>query len=353
MFEIKSDDYSVFVGDVLTKADEFIGKHYARCKKVILVDENTAEYCLPKIQALPSLLNAEVLQIQSGEEHKTIETTSHIWKYLSSIKIDRTALFINVGGGVIGDMGGFAASTYKRGIDFVNFPTTLLSQVDASVGGKLGVDFEGLKNEVGVFKNPKAVFAHTEFLQTLDDRQILSGFAEIIKHSLIASRNYFDEIQDLNFEAIQELDNVIKQSVEIKNNIVLKDFQEKSTRKALNFGHTIGHAIESNLLGSKSSLLHGEAIAIGMICETYLSYKAGFILMEDAMEVANYINAVFPKIDIDSSNYHRLIELMQHDKKNTLQGINFTLLKRIGEVEVNQICEVDQIIEALEFYKNH
>ena len=353
MFEIKSDGYSVYVGDVLSKADELISKHYTRCKKVILVDENTAAHCLPKIQVLPSLVNAEVIQLQSGEEHKTIETTSHIWKYLSSIKIDRTALFINLGGGVIGDMGGFAASTYKRGIDFINFPTTLLSQVDASVGGKLGVDFEGLKNQVGVFKNPKAVFAHTEFLQTLDERQVLSGFAEIIKHSLIANRNYFDEIQELNFEALQELDKVIKQSVEIKNKIVLQDFQERSIRKILNFGHTIAHAIESDSFENKTPLLHGEAVAIGMICETYLSYSVGFILMEDVMEVANYINSIFPKIELNSNNYHRLIELMQHDKKNTLQGINFTLLKRIGEAEVNQICEVDQIIEALEFYKNH
>ncbi|MBL4623891.1 MAG: 3-dehydroquinate synthase [Flavobacteriales bacterium] len=353
MFEIKADDYSVFVGDVLSKADELIATHYARCKKVILVDENTAKHCLPQVQQLPSLLNAEVLQIQSGEENKSVETTSRIWKYLSSIKIDRTALFINLGGGVIGDMGGFAASTYKRGIDFINFPTTLLSQVDASIGGKLGIDFEGLKNQIGIFKCPKAVFVHTEFLQTLDERQVVSGFAEIIKHSLIASRSYFDEIQELNFEEIMELDNIIRQSVEIKNQIVLRDFEEKNIRKTLNFGHTIGHAIESHFMKGEKPLLHGEAIAIGMICETYLSYLAGFILMEDAMEVANYINSVFPKVELNSTNYHRLIELMQHDKKNTRAGINFTLLKSIGVAEVNQVCDVDQIVESLDFYKNH
>ena len=251
MFEIKANDYSVFVGDVLAKADEFITNSYANCDKVILIDENTAKYCLPHIQGMTSLQNAEVLQIQSGEEHKTLETTSRIWKHLSSIKVNRTALFVNVGGGVIIDMGGFASSTYKRGIDFINFPTTLLSQVDASIGGKLGIDFEGLKNQIGVFKNPKAVFVHTEFLQTLDERQVHSGFAEIIKHALIADRNYFKELQELNFENIEELDNVIKQSIEIKNNIVLQDIEERSIRKALNFGHTIGHAIESEYLNLK------------------------------------------------------------------------------------------------------
>jgi len=353
MFEIKSDDYSVFVGDVLAKADELISKCYAQCHKVILIDDNTAKYCLPQIQGLASLQNAEVLQIQSGEEHKTLETTSRIWKHLSSNKVNRTALFVNVGGGVIIDMGGFASSTYKRGIDFINFPTTLLSQVDASIGGKLGIDFEGLKNQIGVFKNPKAVFVHTEFLQTLNERQVLSGFAEIIKHALIASRNYFNELQELNFENIEEFDNIIRQSIEIKNNIVLQDFEERSIRKALNFGHTIGHAIESEYLNRKNSLLHGEAIAIGMICETYLSYLSGFISMEDVMETANYINSVFTKVDLDSNNYHRLIELMQHDKKNISNGINFTLLERIGVAKVNQTCSVDQIIDALDFYKNH
>jgi 3-dehydroquinate synthase len=353
MFEIKANDYSVFVGDVLAKADEFITNSYANCDKVILIDENTAKYCLPHIQGMTSLQNAEVLQIQSGEEHKTLETTSRIWKHLSSIKVNRTALFVNVGGGVIIDMGGFASSTYKRGIDFINFPTTLLSQVDASIGGKLGIDFEGLKNQIGVFKNPKAVFVHTEFLQTLDERQVHSGFAEIIKHALIADRNYFKELQELNFENIEELDNVIKQSIEIKNNIVLQDIEERSIRKALNFGHTIGHAIESEYLNLKNSLLHGEAIAIGMICETYLSYLSGYISMEDVMEVANYINSVFPKAELDSNNYHRLIELMEHDKKNIGKGINFTLLERIGIAAVNQTCSVDQIIDALDFYKNH
>ena len=353
MFEIKSDDYSVFVGDVLAKADEHITKCYTSCHKVILVDENTAKYCLSKIQGLASLQNAEVLQIQSGEEHKTIETTSRIWKHLSSNKVNRKALFVNVGGGVILDMGGFSASTYKRGIDFINFPTTLLSQVDASIGGKLGVDFEGLKNQIGVFNNPKAVFVHTEFLQTLNERHVLSGFAEIIKHALIADIQYFTELKELNFEHIEELDNIIRQSIEIKNNIVLQDFEERSIRKALNFGHTIGHAIESEHLNHNNPLLHGEAIAIGMICETYLSYLSGFISMEAVMEVANYINSVFTKVDLDSNTYHRLIELMQHDKKNINKGINFTLLERIGLAKVNQTCSVEQIIDALDFYKNH
>lgn len=353
MFEIKAQDYSVYVGDVLQQANLYIEERYKRCTKVILVDENTARYCLPEIQKMSALANAEIIQIHSGEGNKNIETVTSIWEYLSKMKLGRTALFVNLGGGVIGDMGGFSASTYKRGIDFINFPTTLLSQVDASIGGKLGIDFQGLKNQIGVFRNPKAVFAHAQFLETLDQRQVLSGFAEIIKHALIANRGYFDELQELDFDSTEHLQETIQQSIEIKNKIVLEDFYEKSQRKALNFGHTIGHAIEGELLDSESPLLHGEAIAIGMVCETYLSYLEGYLLMEDVMEVANYVHSIYPKIQTEGLEYYRLIELMQHDKKNDKRGINFTLLEQIGKAKVNQVCSVDQIVEALDFYKNH
>ncbi|MGZ4158944.1 MAG: 3-dehydroquinate synthase, partial [Bacteroidia bacterium] len=270
MTEIISNNYSVFVtNDISKEINRFFKTSKNKYSKIfILVDENTLKFCYPQlVEKIEPFEHAEIIEIDSGEESKTIEVCVQIWSALSEYGADRKSLFVNLGGGVIGDMGGFIASTFKRGMDFINIPTTLLSQVDASVGGKVGVDMNHFKNEIGVFNDPSAVFINLNFLNTLDKRQILSGFAEIIKHALIADVNYWAKVRTADFANFDSFDELVKTSVYIKNTIVLEDPKEKGIRKVLNFGHTVGHAVETFFLeqDSKKHLLHGEAIAIGMI----------------------------------------------------------------------------------------
>jgi 3-dehydroquinate synthase len=258
-----------------------------------------------------------------------------------------------LGGGVITDMGGFIASTYKRGIDFINIPTTLLSQVDASVGGKTGVDFEGLKNAVGVFNEPKGVFIYPEFLKTLESRQLFSGYAEALKHALIRDEDYWNKLGiDMLFNAENWVD-LIKTSINIKNNIVLNDPLEKGERKLLNFGHTIGHAVESySLIHDQNPLLHGEAIAIGMICESYISNSKSELTAGDLKIISDRIYTTYNSYQLNDSTYHELIELMKNDKKNECSGINFTLLNKIGGANYNMEVDVELILESLNYYNS-
>ena len=263
---------------------------------------------------------------------------------------ERNSLLINLGGGVITDMGGFAASTFKRGIDFVQVPTTLLSQVDASVGGKTGIDMDHVKNIIGTFSQPKAVFIDTIFLKTLDESQLVSGYAEMIKHGLIADKAYFDQLKNadpLNIDA-----EAVYRSVEIKNEVIIADPFEKGRRKTLNFGHTIGHAVETCSLTKKTNpLLHGEAIAVGMICEAWLSHKVNSLSANELKEIANVITAKFPKSMI-SGNNAELLAVMHYDKKNEQQRIGFALLNKIGACDFNIFIDEDLIIESLEYYRN-
>ncbi|HEY8400693.1 MAG TPA: 3-dehydroquinate synthase family protein, partial [Cytophagaceae bacterium] len=260
--------------DISGKLKEFLqGKQYSSV--CVIADENTEKHCFPLL--LPALQKYHLITIPSGEENKTLSTCERIWKGMTDQQLDRKAVVINLGGGVIGDMGGFCASTYKRGIDFIQIPTTLLSQVDASVGGKLGVDFFSYKNHIGVFKEPAAVFINADFLKTLDPAELRSGFAEIIKHCLIADKTKWEEISRKSL-AEQNWEDLIAHSVEIKSKVTTADPTEQGLRKILNFGHTIGHAIESYYLTIKDKkLLHGEAIAIGMVAESYIAEKRGFI----------------------------------------------------------------------------
>jgi len=281
MKKIRTTEYDIFVTDI-SLIDEFI-KNLKYSTLFVLVDENTKKWCWPKLKNLSSFKKATIIEIPSGEDQKNLETCKKIWKLLETG--DRYSLLINLGGGVITDIGGFTASTFKRGIKFINIPTTLLSQVDASVGGKVGINFEGLKNEIGLFSNPKAVFIDTYFLETLDERNIKSGFAEIIKHALICDYSYWNEIQ----RESTNIEKMIRRSIEIKSDIVHLDPDEKHDRKSLNFGHTIGHAIESISHKSESPLLHGEAIAIGMICETYISNKICSLNRNYMTEIIIYI----------------------------------------------------------------
>ena len=331
----------------------FLLKEYSNNRTFILVDENTRKYCYPLVKHfLPQ--NMKIIEIKSGEENKTIESVKHIWQSLSENSADRKSLLINLGGGVIGDMGGFAASTFKRGIKFINLPTTLLSQVDASVGGKTGFDFLGLKNEIGCFNAPEKVIIHPVFLKTLDEDNIISGYAEMIKHALIHDEAHYEKLKvfSLNKDKLDynALLNLIKKSVGIKEYFVKTDPYEENIRKALNFGHTYGHAIESYFMGTENELLHGKAIAFGMIFELFLSNKKCLLPVAQLLEIAKYITAVYGKLSFTKNNYEAFYELMQHDKKNDAAGINFTLLSGIGKAEINQNATKQEVFEAFDFY---
>lgn len=355
MGEIKSADYSVYISrDITKEINAFFKASPVRYSKLfILVDENSFRNCYPQLVEHVGLFkDAELIEIESGEENKNLDVCLQIWSTLSELGADRKSLFINLGGGVIGDMGGFIASTFKRGIDFINIPTTLLAQVDASVGGKVGIDLNHLKNEIGVFNNPKAVFVNSNFLSSLDKRQLLSGFAEIIKHALIADAEYWKKVVKVNLKDLEALDKLIETSVKIKNKVVTQDPHEYGIRKSLNFGHTIGHAIEAYSLEEADGgpLLHGEAVAIGMICEAYLSHRLCGFSKGQLEEVTDFILNKFPDLTIDHMDQQHLIELMGHDKKNEKGLINFSLLSEIGTCEINKTAHPDQILEALTFY---
>jgi 3-dehydroquinate synthase len=355
MTEIKSAGYSVFINKSIAKE---INRFFRTAKDnysgvFILVDENSLRHCYPQlVEQIEYFKKAEIIEIESGEESKSIEVCAQIWSTLSELDADRKSLFVNLGGGVISDMGGFIASTFKRGIDFINIPTTLLSQVDASVGGKTGIDLNNLKNEIGVFCAPKAVFINPYFLKTLDKRQLLSGFAEVIKHALVADASYWKKVQQCKVNEIEQVEKLLEDSIRIKNNIVLKDPEEKETRKILNFGHTIGHAIESLSLekDAKKPLLHGEAIAAGMICEAYLSHKINKLSKKELTEITQFILKAYKNISIDKMDQDRLIAYMKHDKKNEKKVIHFSLLSAIGKCDINKTAKADLILDALKYY---
>lgn len=349
MQRIDLQDYSIFLGFIWEAWNQFL-KEFSYSKVIVLVDQNTAQHCFPILKAYTKSVPLQCIQIASGEQNKNIRTCQQIWSDLMQMDIDRNALLVNLGGGVIGDMGGFCASTYKRGIDFVQFPTTLLAQVDASIGGKLGIDFGEVKNSIGLFRNPKAVFLFPEFFNTLPKRERRSGFAEIIKHSLIA-----DEIQWKKITAIPNLDAVhwadyLHDSLMVKKQIVAIDPFEKGLRKALNFGHTIGHAMESYFLKTSSPLLHGEAIAIGMICEAYLSHRLSGLSIDELEEIQTFILQIFDCQPIPMKELPFLLNIMRKDKKNENSKINFSLLTKIGAVQVNQVAEGKLIEESIQYY---
>ena len=350
MVNIQLEDYFIQVGDIWETFRAFLKKrNYS--KLVVLVDENTERNCLPLLRKELSDYPLSIIKIAAGEIHKNINTCQLIWQKMMEKGVDRKSLTINLGGGVIGDMGGFCASTFKRGIDFVQVPTTLLSQVDASIGGKLGIDFNRIKNAVGVFRNPQAVWVDLAFLNTLPKREIRSGFAEIIKHSLIADAQQWEKIQQIeDLEAVNWVD-FLMPSLEIKKRIVEKDPFEKGWRKALNFGHTIGHAVESAALSTQTPLLHGEAIAIGMICEAYLSQHLEALPYSEVEQIAHFLLGVYGSYSLHPSSYPELLQLMTKDKKNENTQINFSLINPIGNALINRTCENDLIVESLEFYR--
>ncbi|MGY0392415.1 3-dehydroquinate synthase [Bizionia sp. KMM 8389] len=318
----------------------------------ILVDQNTHNSCLPQfLQQLETTLQIEIIEIEAGETHKTIETCVGVWNVLSELGADRKSLMINLGGGVVTDLGGFVASTFKRGMKYINVPTSLLAMVDASVGGKTGVDLGHLKNQIGVINTGEMVLIDTAFLQTLPENQLRSGLAEMLKHGLIFSRDYWNKFST---QAIENYDDLIYESVIIKNNIVTQDPLEQNLRKTLNYGHTLGHAIESYFLShpEKESLLHGEAIAIGMILATYISTETSNFPITECQAIKTVLKRVFGEVNITASDYDAIIELLKYDKKNEHGNINFVLLEDMGKPIVNQQVDNETIIKAFEYYKS-
>ncbi len=318
---------------------------------LMLCDENTRRHCLPVVAAsLPIDRPVHILEIPAGETYKTLRTCEHIWQEMLRVGVERSALLLNLGGGVVGDMGGFCAATYKRGIDFVQIPTTLLSQVDASIGGKLGIDFGGVKNSIGVFQNPKAVCIDPVFLDTLPERELRSGFAEVIKHTLIADGDRWQTLLSGSPESFFKNAATILHSLRIKQAVVEADPFEKGLRKALNFGHTIGHAVESWALDTEHPLLHGEAIAIGMIAEAVLSHQYAGLPESDLKDICRYLQKSFALPRLSEESFDQFIELMQNDKKNAFGRINFTLLEKPGQARVDQYAEEGAIRESLHAY---
>ena len=321
-------------------------------KLFILTDEHTHRLCRPHLDGIPALEEAEEIIIGAEDVHKNLETLAAVWQALSEKGASRHSLLINLGGGMVTDLGGFAASTFKRGISYVNVPTTLLAMVDASVGGKTGINFNGLKNEVGAFCEPRAVLTDTVFLKTLGARDIRSGYAEMLKHGLISSERMWAELLSFDVEHpdLGQLRRMVADSVAVKERIVLEDPTERSLRKALNLGHTAGHAFESFALAHRP-VLHGYAVAYGLVCELYLSVvKTGFPADRMRQTVA-FINEHYGKMNITCDDYATLFELMTHDKKNVAGTINFTLLGGIGDIRINQTATRDEIFEALDFYR--
>ena len=329
MKEIVASNYSIWIGEnALSKLDNI-----SYSKIAILVDENTKQDCLEK---LPKIDNPIIIEIQSGERNKNLNTCEAIWKKLTYHEFDRDSLLINLGGGVIGDIGGFCASNYKRGINFIHIPTTLLAMVDASIGGKLGVNFNNLKNQIGLFRDPSLVIIDPKFLVTLPENELRSGFAEVVKHALISDNTLWDKITKTPFEKL-EWNNIIITSVKIKNRIVLDDPKEKGERKKLNFGHTFGHAIESYYLEKKNTILHGEAIFMGILLETEIS-KLSYI---EKNKVKNYILSNFNLPYTPQKK--ELIKFLKNDKKNQEKKINFSLLNRIGNCTIDNLLTEDEL----------
>jgi 3-dehydroquinate synthase len=351
MKPIQNSRYEVFFDNSLKSLHQILSKkEYS--KIFILTDEMTGQYCLPVLQEkLPELTDFDIIEIPNGEENKTIDFCIGIWQMLLEFEADRNAILINLGGGVVTDMGGFAASTFKRGIDFIHIPTTLLSQVDASVGGKTGVDLSEVKNIIGTFAQPEAVIIATDFLKTLSDRQLTSGFAEVIKHGIIADADFFQQVTAL--ENVKELsESQIYHSIEIKNKVVLEDPFEKGLRKTLNYGHTIGHAIESwSLKNEKNPLLHGEAIALGMICEAYLAKEIVGLSESDLELITSSFLKFFGKYTIRQGIEQELSEIMKNDKKNVSGKINFSLPDKIGNCQFDIFVEEALIKESLNYYQ--
>ena len=319
----------------------------------ILTDETTHEKCLPKVSRFLCLKGAVPIVIRPADTHKTLDTLAEVWTALSQGGATRHSLMINLGGGMVTDLGGFAASTFKRGIDFINIPTTLLAMVDASVGGKTGINFNGLKNEIGVFSDSRFVIINTRFLDTLDHANVCSGYAEMLKHGLISDEKHWAELVgfDLARPDLAQLQRMVADSIKVKERIVEEDPHEHGIRKALNLGHTMGHAFESFAMKHGRPILHGYAVAYGLVCELYMSARKTGFPAGRMRQTVRFILDNYGRFDFTCDDYAELLELMRHDKKNTSGSINFTLLAGIGDIRINQTATKEEMEEAMDFLR--
>lgn len=332
-----------------------LAKAIAECEHdriFVLVDETTNKLCWSLVKDYLCLKDAQTIIIGATDRRKNLDTLVHVWESLQQGKATRHSLLINLGGGMVTDLGGFAASTYKRGINFINIPTTLLAMVDASVGGKTGINFGGLKNEIGVFNDAEFVLLDTNWLRTLDEENIRSGYAEMLKHGLIADDTMWAELINFNLAQpdLRQLASMLDKSVRIKERIVAEDPHEKGIRKALNLGHTFGHAFESWAM-KRQPVLHGYAVAFGLIAELYLATTRTDFPTEHMRQIVNFIRAYYGSLPITCNDYPELIELMHHDKKNRGSEINVTLLGGIGDIRIDQTITEEDIKEALDFFR--
>ncbi len=354
MQRIAAKDYSILFGSTGYEVlNSFLNSNnYSTI--FIIVDSTVNDSCLPFFLAqLATEIPIEIIEFESGEENKNITTCIEIWNALTDLGADRKSIILSVGGGVVTDLGGFIAATFKRGIDHIVIPTTLLAMVDASIGGKTGIDLGPLKNQIGVIQTPKMVVIDTYYLETLPANEMRSGLAEMLKHGLIADRAYWNLFLDLSKLDSFELENLIYTSIEIKNNIVLQDPNEIGLRKALNFGHTLGHAIESYFLENENqkTLLHGEAVAIGLYLESYISFQKELLSEKDFLQISNVIKNMFDPVDFENIDLQKILDLLIHDKKNEHRKIQFVLLDGIGNVKINQTVSNELIIASFQEYK--
>lgn len=320
-------------------------------KIVVLADTNTASYCVPVF--CDGISIDHLITVANGEAHKTIETCNYVWGKMTDLGLDRHALLVNIGGGVITDLGGFCASAYKRGIDFIQVPTSLLAMVDAAIGGKTGVDFQGYKNQIGVFAQPRAIYIHPPFLDTLPQDQWVSGYAEVYKHALIEDAHFWNDLCQMDIiDPSMDWVDIIDRAVQIKVSIVEKDPLEKGVRKALNFGHTIGHGVESYQLDKDDIISHGLAVAIGIICESFLSAQRGFISIDNRTLIVSHIKSIFDLIEIKKADYNKVYDYCLGDKKNKDGKILCTMIGPVGQFKINQEINKLEIINALTYYNS-
>lgn len=351
MKNIKTADYEIAFGNASEGLEDWLSKnkysaHFA------LIDEEVYRLHQSKIDTWSKRFSIKKMLLPVGEKLKSIRTCERIWAWLMNEKADRNALVINIGGGIIGDMGGFAAATFKRGIAFIQMPTTLLSQVDASIGGKLAVNFGGIKNNVGVFRHPETILIDTDFFKTLSDRELASGFAEVIKHALIADVDLWQKLKKIENLRTVDWNILLPQAIEVKNKIVAIDPLEKKERKSLNFGHTVGHALESTFVKTKSPMLHGEAVAAGMICESYISHLVTGLPTNELEEITDFVHRFFTKKSILKRHLNKIREFVLHDKKNVGGKVSYTLLPATGKFTVDNFCSEELLNQSLEFYKS-
>lgn len=345
---IKSKGHQVYIGTNSFDAINTFLSNGKYSSYFIICDENTMAACLPDLVSFcPKLREAAIIEIESGEVGKSIEFCTNIWQTLFENQADKKSLILNLGGGVVSDLGGFVASVYKRGVDFINIPTSLLAMVDASVGGKTGVNFEGLKNAIGTITQPKAVFINPDFLKTLPERHFKNGLAEVYKTALISDQKFWEYIKVNSKE--ENIESIITKSVKLKNAVVLKDPFEEGLRKILNFGHTIGHALESLWI---DQLLHGEAIVIGMIMESHIAWQKKLISKKELSEITDSLTKFFHPAKVGDISLETILELIKNDKKNSGNKFHFSLLNQVGsclyDIEVNEA----QIKKSIDYYRS-